>query len=831
MFSLIVAIFASIGIVSGVSSGGGGSGGSVSSGGSNYYVDSGGVNGYTTSDAEYYKTTEYQKQWGLDSINAADAYAYLSSNNKEQAGEGVKIGITDTGVKLTHQEISANDSGLGYDFDNYDSSVTDSSGHGTHVASTAAGVRDGNGMHGVAYNSEIIAVQMMNSSEYGIEYAANKGAGVINMSWAFSDANGNSLQLSIGGSTYEAIYDSMQSEFDAAIASNSGLGSVLVAANGNDSYTNYISAPAIFSQDSRLNGIMIAVGSVNKESDGSYSISDFSNQCKQAKEYCLVAPGGYYNESGIYAAGISSNSSYTEKVGTSMATPHVTGAAAVIRAAWPLLTAAETVQILLDTATDLGASGTDDIYGKGMLNLYEAVQAQGTTILSSGTRINSSGYTVDQTSINSDPIFGDAFTKNVATELRSTVFFDKYGRDYKANLDKNITARSSYTVPTLDSIAFNNYNSKTIPISFGINKSSKLQLELKSYNDNNWKSSASSINYGLSSNEINMQNNFGLKHLVVDRSKEDSYLTKSQGFSFTQDFSKNFQAGFAFNTNEADNLKQTQFSNIGFISVSNFAANPYQNFVSSSSYSADLSNVRNFNQLFVSKKFMDNKFALTASHQTSYNTNSNFSKVSNIQNQVSDFTFTYLPGSDSSTSLSFGNLNEFDNNLLNSKSLGAFSTAGNSKTSYFKISSSRKLAEDLYLISSFSEGQTQANGNNQGIFRSYEDIKSRSSSVGLVNNNIFGGKIGFIYSEPMRVYSGKASINVPVARDSSGIVRYSSTVSLKPTGKEQDLELFYSRNLSDNSQVKFNFITQKQPGNIKDAESNYLGFMSYGLKF
>lgn len=336
----------------------------------------------------------------------------------------------------------------------------------------------------------------------------------------------------------------------------------------------------------------------------------------------------------------------------------------------------------------------------------------------------------------------------------------------------------------------------------------------------------------MSSGEISLQNNYGLKHLVVDRSKEDSYLTKSQGFSFTQDFAKTFQAGFAFNTNEADNLKQSQFSNLGFISVSNFAANPYQNFVSSSaSYATDLSNMRNFNQLFVSKKFMDNKFALTASHQTSYDTNSNFSKVSNVQNQVSDFTFTYLPGSDSSTSLSFGNLNEFDNNFLNSKALGAFSTAGNSKTSYFKISSSRKLTDDLYLISSFSEGQTQANGNNQGIFRSYSDIKSRSSSLGLVNDNIFGGRFGIIYSEPMRVYSGKASINAPIARDVNGVVRYSSTVSLKPTGKEQNLEFFYSRSLNENAQVKFNFITQKQPGNIKEAENNYLGFMTYGIKF
>lgn len=831
MFSLIIAIIASIGLSAGVSSMGGGGGG-----GGAKIIKEDGVSGYTKNDAEYYRTTEYKNQWGLESIHAAEAYAYLAKNDKAQAGEGVKIAVTDTGVRLTHQEIAANYSGIGYDFVNNDQFVTDSNGHGTHVASTAAGVKDGTGMHGVAYNSEIIAVQMLggNNIKSGIEYGANQGANVINMSWGSVDAERNGIKYTIGDSDYNRYYSNYEEEFNAAKNSNDGLGSVLVAATGNDGYTDYVSLPALFAQDERLEGIMIAVGSVDKNSNGTYTISDFSNQCKQSKEFCMVAPGGSYNSNGILGAYVfeSYDDVYAYSEGTSMATPHVAGAAAVIRGAWPLLTAAETVQILLDTATDLGASGTDDIYGRGMLNLYEAVQAQGEEVISSGISLASTGYTVDQTSINSDPIFGDAFTNNVASSLQDVVFFDKYGRDYKANLANKITANAGQNTIMLEGLAFNNYNSKTIPLSFGDNGSSKFELQMQYYNNRNQQNSSSSINLGLSSNDIGLQNNYGLKYLVVDRSKEDSRLTRSQGFSFTQDFNKTFQAGFAFNTNQADNFKQSKFNNIGFITVNNFAANPYQNFVSgSASYINDLSNLRNFNQLFVSKNFMDNKFALTASHQTSYDTTAGFSKVNNIQNNVSDLTFTYLPQSDSSASISFGNLNEFDNNLLNSKSLGAFSTSGSAKTSYFKISSSRKLMENLYLISSFSEGQTVANGNNQGIFRSYENVRSRSSSVGLIKDNFFNGKLGIIYSEPLRVYSGKAAINAPIGRDVNGVVRYQGTVSLTPSGKEQNLELFYSKNLTNDSQIRFNFITQKEPGNVKNAPSNNLGFMTYGLKF
>ncbi|MBU6339243.1 MAG: hypothetical protein KGQ36_04630 [Rickettsiales bacterium] len=241
---------------------------------------------------------------------------------------------------------------------------------------------------------------------------------------------------------------------------------------------------------------------------------------------------------------------------------------------------------------------------------------------------------------------------------------------------------------------------------------------------------------------------------------------------------------------------------------------------------------RNYNQVYLSHKFADNKFSANFLQQTSYETSSFATQIGNRQNQISDLSFTYLPGHESNLTVSFGNLNEFNNNFLNSKSYGAFATSGDVKTSYFKVSSTKKIANNLYLISAFSEGSTKANGNDIGVFRNYSDIKSRSSSVALVNDNIFGGKLGLVYSEPLRVYSGKVSINTPIGLDSSGnAIRYSADVSLKSQGKEQDIELFYSKELSKDAQVKFNFVTQKEPGNVKNAANNYLGFVTYGKKF
>lgn len=809
MIALLIAIIASAGVAVGASSlggggGGGGGGGSATAAAIIYNTE------YPSTNAEYYRTAEYNAQYGLDTINAAEAYASLADQDKEVAGNGVKIGVVDSGIQADHIEIAANlDSANSASYITGDTSIVDGRGHGTHVASTAAGAKDGHGMHGVAYEADIVVARVLNDSgsgsfadvASGINGVVADDVGVIN--------------LSLGGSSSSVVLTALQ----AAAAADT----VIVAATGNDGDTEP-GYPASNVISTGVIGFGIAVGAVNSD----LTIASFSNECGTTKDYCLVAPGV-----SIYAAmpagstideSSCTGSGYCAINGTSMATPHVAGAAAVLRAAWPSLTADDVVALLLETATDLGAAGVDDIFGKGLLNLEAAVAPVGGASLSSGSSVDSAGYDISTASLTVDPIFGDAFSTNVASQLNSAVFFDDFGRDFKADLGSKITQTASYTVPTLDNYAFNNYSNKTIPLSFGNNLSSQLKFQVKSYNDYSETGNGLSKNYS--------KNRYGLKFLTVDKSQEDKYLTNSESFSFTQDVSKGLQAGFAFNSNEAANIRNDKFNNFGFISVNNYAANPYQSFATTNLSSTTTGNQRNYNQLFVSKKFFDNKFSANFLQQNSYETYSAVSKIGNRQNQVSDFNLTYLPSHESNFSVSFGNLNEFDNNFLNSKSLGAFETAGDVKTSYFKISSTKKLAKNFYLISSFSEGQTKANGNDLGIFRDYSDIKSRSSSIGLVNDNILGGKIGMIYSEPLRVYAGKASINIATGRDANGnVTRYTSDVSLKSQGKEQDIELFYSRNLSQDSQIKFNFITQKEPGSVKSAANNYLGFMTYGKKF
>lgn len=99
-------------------------------------------------DPQMWRTSEYQAQWGLDFIGAADAYALGLD------GSGVKVGVVDSGIDVNHSEFAARIGGV-YDYVADFPKPVDFYGHGTMVASVVAANRDGVGMHGVAPGATI----------------------------------------------------------------------------------------------------------------------------------------------------------------------------------------------------------------------------------------------------------------------------------------------------------------------------------------------------------------------------------------------------------------------------------------------------------------------------------------------------------------------------------------------------------------------------------------------------------------------------------------------------------------------------------------------------
>ncbi len=588
------------------------------------------------------------------------------------------------------------------------------------------------------------------------------------------------INLSLGGSANSLI----RNELVEAKSHDS----LVIAAAGNDnsSQPNY---PARYASDSGLAGYVLAVGAVAY--DG--SIASYSNDCGVSKSYCLVAPGGSNdgNDShSIYAA--VPNDGYAYKNGTSMATPMVSGAAAVIRGAWTFLTAPQVAQILLRSANRSFAGYSDAVHGQGMLDLEAAVQAQGQNTLGYGTSVVSgSGYDLSNTKLTSSPIFGDAFTANVAPQISGAIFYDDYGRDYKANLGDRIGVNSGLnSAISLDNLMFNNYAQQLVPLSF--DGKTKMNFNLASFKN------------------PEVQNEFGLKYAVIDRSSDPQRNIAASGFSFIRnnsDILPDSKFGFAFNFDEISNQKNQ--GNLGFMMQNSIASNPYQSFMNQAS-STSL-NSRKFNQIFLDQAFASKKLGLHFSYQESRDSSVKQNEVVDAALSFSDFRF------------SAGSLTEYENNILNSRSLGAFEAQNDVKTRYFKLSFDKKLTSDFRFLANFSEGFSKIKGNERGIFRKFEDVRSRSFSAALIWK-----KFGLNYLEPMRVYSGQVAYDIAVARDNDGnLYRSQGHASLAPNGKERDLEVFYMLDYAQNNQFKMSFLMQRQPGNIKSAPTNFMAILGY----
>ncbi|QAY86276.1 autotransporter serine protease [Pseudomonas arsenicoxydans] len=374
-------------------------------------------------DPNSWRSAEFNADWGLGAINAQDAYAAGYS------GKGVKLGIFDQPVYALHPEFSGTNKvvtlvtrGIREYTDPYipvkagDAFVYDGSpsvgsdgklgSHGTHVGGIAAGSRDGNPMHGVAYNAQIISADNGDPGPEdgiilgndGAVYKAGwdaliaSGARIINNSWGI----GITDRFDLGGRDPAYPHFTVQDAqlqfnqirpilgtrqggaYDGAIAAaRSGI--VTIFAAGNDYNLNNPDAIAglgYFVPDIAPNWVTVAALQKNPDlsSPDLYNISTFSSRCGYTASFCVSAPG-----SRIFSAVIGGTNAdnltvgYANKNGTSMAAPHVAGAVAVLMERFPYMTGAQVASVLRTTATDMGAPGVDALYGWGMINLRKGI--------------------------------------------------------------------------------------------------------------------------------------------------------------------------------------------------------------------------------------------------------------------------------------------------------------------------------------------------------------------------------------------------------------------------------------------------------------------------
>ncbi len=302
----------------------------------------------------------YGRQWHMPQVQADEAWDAAD-------GAGVIVAVLDTGVATAGAdgfcaplaaEYSAltGRSGPGEAIDRYD--------HGTHVAGTVAGcTANGVGVTGIAYGARIMAVKVLNDSgsgftsdiAEGIVWAADNGAGVINMSL------GSKCTTNWPSCSTAIVNDAL----DYAAAAD-----VVIVASAGNSNVAYVGQPGNHPE-------VIAVSATDyRRARASYS--------SYGAAVDLAAPGGDstvdLNNDG-FGDGVLQETfnrstgvwDYYYKSGTSMAAPHVAGAAALLRSCAPEATRDEVRAALESSALDLGAAGRDNVYGSGFLQIHDAL--------------------------------------------------------------------------------------------------------------------------------------------------------------------------------------------------------------------------------------------------------------------------------------------------------------------------------------------------------------------------------------------------------------------------------------------------------------------------
>ncbi|MFJ4560889.1 S8 family peptidase [Streptomyces massasporeus] len=257
--------------------------------------------------------TQTNAPWGLDRVDQAALPLSGTYTYPDSAGSGVTVYVIDTGVRITHQQISGR-AAHGYDAVDGDNNASDGNGHGTHVATTIAGTT-----YGVAKKAKIVGVRVLNNSGSGTT------AGVIaGIDWVTQNHSGPSVaNMSLGGGASATL--------DTAVRNSIASGVTYAVAAGNSSTTAASSSPARVAE-------AITVGATTS-TDAKASYSNYGSALD------IFAPG-----SSITAGWHTSDTATNTISGTSMATPHVAGAAAVYLAGHTSSTPAQVATALVNGA-------------------------------------------------------------------------------------------------------------------------------------------------------------------------------------------------------------------------------------------------------------------------------------------------------------------------------------------------------------------------------------------------------------------------------------------------------------------------------------------------
>lgn len=398
----------------------------------------------TGEDRTTFETPEYQASWGLTKLNAAARYA------EGALGNGALVSVFDSGIDEDHPELAGaylSEQSHSY----FSDGMKDEDGHGTHVIGTIAAARDGTGMHGIAPNTRIMALRALNGNEAarsglffqnwedGILRSVEAGADVMNNSWTFVDEAEALLRIT-SLADRDAAIAFFGSDLIGTIsyAAQQDLVSVYAAGNGDGGESSVTAGLPVHIEDIRNH--WVSVVALNQDD----TIAGYSSQCGVAMNWCLAAPGT--NVVSTELDGL-----YGLRSGTSMAAAFVSGSLALLKSNFPEITGATALQILKDTARDLGDTGIDPVFGHGAIDLETAMRPVGNLSVQMSSVLNERTTPLLGSGIVAPAGVADPMRRALSASLMSAT--DAYDRSYVIPMGAMVASSGPDRMPDLTRFA------------------------------------------------------------------------------------------------------------------------------------------------------------------------------------------------------------------------------------------------------------------------------------------------------------------------------------------------------------------------------------------
>ena len=757
---------------------------------------------------ETFETQEYNNQWGLEFINAADAYSFGAS------GKGVVVGVVDEALDWSHHEflkenILHPDSILTYRGKREPTPLEKF--HGTATSAIIAGRKDDEpierNMHGIAYNAQILFVAVeLGSPPVDFEYKPldieafswerfdeeeslfykelSSKTDVINNSFGFTGQI-TDYSKEILENTFPKLIETFATEQDTIFVWSAGNYNGIIDTEGSEvkaSDPGVLAGLSYYFPELKKNNV--AVVAVDREGD----IADFSNRCGVASEFCIAAPGvrvplaipnnlfnsltedqkASFNQNVLDYLESHPTEAYLLGSGTSFSAPHVTGAIAVLKELFnDNLSSIQILERLFNTANKEGKYSNKEIYGQGLLNLKTASSPFGSTLFYTGSNIYSESLTTISSHTSISKSFGDGL-KNSLGKTKLSVF-DALGAPFSMQVSSFIKNKipSSNTMERL----FNFKEKK-----YGFISSNGFEFY------SSWKRFLTST--GVEMNKIDFA--------------EINFHKKNSSLSFS--YGKNPSTTFLDRSEELFIYKS-------FYDKEAFT-NPWLNLVEEG-YSFGFSNKLNalyFDLNIFSGFKRDEDWFLRPNFYFDKNKNESKGFYLTLRNNIlSKFMVGYTIG------LLETNDGLFDNNFN-----GAFDIIEDSKSFFSSISFKSAFTNEWSFIGSLNLADI-SNINSDKFIRNISGIEEFSFDIALIKKSFFkkNDLLSFRIKQDPRVEDARISFYLPEGRDPSGSINFKSVnLPIRPSGREINLETSWSfQNDNKKSYINLNLIRDK--GHIK----------------